>query len=415
MTLPEKEVVGIELAFYIFREFRFGNYLCNPDYPFHRVNHEAQPAMYRFLCTGAPRGVMGENMRTLTLVSTGWAMSSDRDAIRVLEQRDEHPRTLLFEDELQSDILDEKALQSAPPLLRACYRRIPVWCAQVLEAYRLRNRYDAIISWAPRLGIPFALLLKFTFSRTRHVALMSWISRPRQAQLLKLAHSHIHRLVLWSSTQKKFAIDVLRIPAGKVAFVSRRPDQHFWRPMNVGTDTICSCGLEMRDYPTLIEAMRGLEIPCHIAAGMPTRKRYTTAEMLFRKANLPAHITAGQLDFVELRDLYARSRFVVIPLLESDTDNGATAIEEAMAMGKAVICSRTSGQVDLVQEGVTGLYVPPGGPVPLRAAILHLWNNPAIAAEMGRKARCVVEQSLTLDRFVADVKKIVQDVIAERV
>ena len=34
------------------------------------------------------------------------------------------------------------------------------------------------------------------------------------------------------------------------------------------------------------------------------------------------------------------SLFVVMPLLESDTDNGITVILEAMAMGKTVICSR---------------------------------------------------------------------------
>jgi glycosyltransferase involved in cell wall biosynthesis len=340
-------------------------------------------------------------------------MSSNRANIRALEARDEHPRASLFEDELHSDILDEQALRKAPAPIRFFYTHLPIWVAQVLEAYRIRHRYDAIISWAPRLGLPFALLLKITRSRVRHVALMSWISRPRQAQLLRFSHSHIHRLVLWSSIQKKFATDVIGVPPGRIAFVKRRPNQLFWRPMNVETDTICSCGLEMRDYPTLIEALRGLDLPCHIAAGMPSSKHYETAETLFRMGTLPPNITVGQLDFVELRKLYARSRFVVIPLLESDTDNGATVIEEVMAMGKAVICSRTQGQVDLVQEGVTGLYVPPGDPAALRDAILKLWNTPELAAQMGRNARSVVEEGFTLDQFVGDMKNIVQAVIDE--
>jgi glycosyltransferase involved in cell wall biosynthesis len=146
---------------------------------------------------------------------------------------------------------------------------------------------------------------------------------------------------------------------------------------------------------------------------MPSSKHYETAETLFRMGTLPPNITVGQLDFVELRKLYARSRFVVIPLLESDTDNGATVIEEVMAMGKAVICSRTQGQVDLVQEGVTGLYVPPGDPAALRDAILKLWNTPELAAQMGRNARSVVEEGFTLDQFVGDMKNIVQAVIDE--
>jgi len=61
---------------------------------------------------------------------------------------------------------------------------------------------------------------------------------------------------------------------------------------------------------------------------------------------------------LELRDLYARSRFVVAPLVPSESDNGVTVILEAMVMGKPVVCSRTRGQVDVVQDGVTGIYVP---------------------------------------------------------
>ncbi len=93
------------------------------------------------------------------------------------------------------------------------------------------------------------------------------------------------------------------------------------------------------------------------------------------------------MPLTELRDLYARSRFVVVPLHASDTDNGVTVILEAMAMGKAVICSRTRGQVDVIQEGVTGIYVPVGDAAALRAAILSLWAEPQRAQQMGTKCK----------------------------
>src|SRR4029077_18856004 len=77
-------------------------------------------------------------------------------------------------------------------------------------------------------------------------------------------------------------------------------------------------------------------------------------------------VTIGRKTREELRDLYARSRFVVVPLCPSDTDNGVTVILEAMAMGRPVICSRTEGQVDVIREGQTGLYVPIGDVAGLR-------------------------------------------------
>jgi len=346
-------------------------------------------------------------VRTLTLVSTGLIDQPDRKTIRQLEARDEYPRTLFYEDELHSDILDERAVRKAPLPWRVVYALLPVSFAQVIEAYRLRRRYDVVISWSPRLGLLFALLLKLTRSQTRHVALMSWISAPRKAFLLKHGHSHIHRLVLWSSVQRNFAVHRLGIPEHKIALVRRRADQLFWRPMDTPTDMISSAGQEMRDFVTLVEALRPTGIRCHIATGALGRRPFATVRALERLKPLPPHITVGKMNYVELRRLYARSRFIVVPLLPSDTDNGAGLIEAAMAMGKPVICSRTQGQVDIIIPGKTGIFVSPGDPVALREAIVRLWNDPSRAQEMGREARKELELHHTLDRFVADVKAIV--------
>jgi glycosyltransferase involved in cell wall biosynthesis len=60
--------------------------------------------------------------------------------------------------------------------------------------------------------------------------------------------------------------------------------------------------------------------------------------------------------------------------------------------------------VDVVQEGVTGLFVPVGDVNALRIAVLELWRNPERAREMGRAARAYVEKHHTLEKFCRDVK-----------
>ncbi len=245
------------------------------------------------------------------------------------------------------------------------------------------------------------------------VALLSWISPFRKAFPLKLVSSHIDRIVLWSSVQQQFALNRLKIPREKVAFVCRRVDHKFWRPMKMETDMICSAGQEMRDYPTLIEAMKGLDIRCHIAGGALTEVPQKTVKAIYKYGDLPTNITVGEVTRVDLRMLYMRSRFVVVPLLHTNTDNGVTAIEEAMAMGKAVICSRTEGQVDLIKEGKTGIFVPIGDSEAMRAAILYLWNNPEVAEKMGREGRKYIATYHTLDQFVNSVKEVVDTVIQE--
>ena len=73
-------------------------------------------------------------------------------------------------------------------------------------------------------------------------------------------------------------------------------------------------------------------------------------------------------------------------------------------MGRPVICSRTKGQVDVIEDGVTGIYVPVGDPAALRQAMLDLWRDPARAKAMGERARAYVEKNHTLDKFCRDVK-----------
>ena len=89
-------------------------------------------------------------------------------------------------------------------------------------------------------------------------------------------------------------------------------------------------------------------------------------------------------------------------------DAGVTTLAEAMSMGKAVIVTRTRGQIDLIQDGTQGIYVPPKDPRALRAAIEHLIADPAEAERMGRAGRALVEQRLTLSGYVAGLAKIVR-------
>lgn len=351
-------------------------------------------------------------MRTLTLVTTGFRRP-DPSELRRMELADEYPRTLLYEEMLNCDILDERFLNQVPAYRKLLYGPLPVLCRQILEAYVQRKRYDAIISWSERHGLLFALLLKLTFTRVPHVALFSWISKPKKGLLLRFVHSHIDRIVLWSTYQRDVAVNRLRIPPSKILLSRWFVDNCFFRPMAVETDMICAVGFEMRDYPTLIEALRELDIRCHIAVG--TGREVRGQGQITAGKPLPSGVTVGKKNYQELRDLYARSRLVVVPILPaSDTDNGVTAILEAMAMGKPVICSRVKAQTDVVQDGVNGLYVPPGDPKALRDAILYLWENPEKAAELGKRGRSCVEANHTPERFYEGVKKAVEEAMILR-
>ncbi len=351
-------------------------------------------------------------MKTLTMVQGGRGKPS-RDELERREAADEWPRVTLYEKRLNSELLDERDVGRAEGLRGLLYRPLPVGVAMALEAFRRRDRYDAVVSWAEHFGLPFATLLKATGARVPHVGLFSWISSPRKAAWLKRVHSHVHRLVLWSSFQYEFAVNQIGVPPTRIVQLRWLVDQKFWRPLDVPpSDMICAAGREMRDYATLIEAIRDSRVPCYIAAnGDAARKDRWMRDL--HGLPIPPHVTFGAMPYPELRALYARSRFVVIPLYPTDTDNGVTVMTESMAMGKAVICSRVAGQRDLIRDGVNGIVVPPRDPRALRQAIEHLWDHPEVCERMGREGRKSIEAAHTLDRFVDGVHGAVEAAIRE--
>jgi glycosyltransferase involved in cell wall biosynthesis len=352
-------------------------------------------------------------MRILTLVYGGLGQPSAEEIDR-REAADEWPRVRLYEKQLQSDMLDERDIVSMRGVRGQVYHRLPIGVAQALAAFSRRHRYDALVSWGERFALPLAAMLKATGSRTPHIGLFSWVSTPKKAAAFRHLHSHIHRFVLWSSVQYEFAVNTLGIPPSRIVQLRWLVDQKFWRPMPGPTDMFCGVGREMRDYATLIEAIRDFPVPCHIAAKVDFGKTDRWMTDLRDPASLPPHITTGSRPYPELRALYARSRFVVLPLHPTDTDNGVTAMTEAMAMGKAVICSRVEGQKDVLEDGVNGIFVPPRDPRALRQAIEYLWANPDVCERMGREGRARIERFHTLDRFVDAVQQTVIDAVEER-
>ena len=354
-------------------------------------------------------------MKTLTLVLSPGQTRLDLEEVERLEAADQVPRASLFERTLNSDMLDEKFLLKAPKFWRLIYKVIPTYIAQFVEAMIVKRRYDGIISWSEHLTLPLAALLKLTRSRIPHVGICYTISEPRKARIYKRVHSHFDRMVVMNSSQLNFALNELKIPPAKIVPLHWWVDQKFWRPMDGEVDMICSSGRELRDYSTLVRAVRDLNIRCHIAAKYNPQKRDYWVEALKEVEPLPPHITIGYNESIqEVRNWYARSRFIVVPLLPVDNAIGSTVILESMAMGKAVICTRVKGEHDIILDGKTGIYVPPQDPSALREAIRYLWEHPQIAKEMGKAGRKRIEEHYTLDHWVNTVKTAVEEAIAEK-
>ena len=279
--------------------------------------------------------------------------------------------------------------------------------------YKNRHKYRVIFTDGEQIGIPFATLLKFASGGKRplHFSIGHILSVGKKMLFfdrLKI-QTHIDRFFVYATWQKQFIEERWQVPDERVVFTPFMVDADFFAPAQAGpaqetlhalvpgnVPVICAVGLEFRDYPTLMAAVKGLNVHVIIAAGSPWSKRADSTE----GQEIPANVTVQRFTQFELRDLYAMSDFLVMPLYDVNFQAGVTALLEAMAMGKAVVCSRTPGQTDVVVEGETGLYVPPEDPRALREAIQYLLDQPELRAQMGQNGRRRIEQEMSLACYV---------------
>lgn len=350
----------------------------------------------------------------ILLIKTRGRSTVERRERQLRESSGAEPRSLLFEDTLHCDVLDENTIQNTGGFRAHIYRRLPGFAAQAFEAARLSRSYDVVITWSERHSVAVAALFAILRIRTPHLAMMFWLSKPAVRWPLRLARTGIDRIVTWSSIQRSVAIEQIGFRPDDVVLVRHPVDLEFFKPVDSEREIIFSAGSTQRDFPTFADAVRGLDVPVHIAASLVVAlDGYKIITRDVRdEPGWPENCQVGPLTSVELRDAYAAAKMVVVPLLPTDIDAGVNVILEGMAMGRPVIVSQTKGQVDVVHDGETGVFVPTEDSSALRSRMESFLADPEAAEEMGRRGRAYVEQHHRLEDFIDHVRSNVLELSA---
>jgi glycosyltransferase involved in cell wall biosynthesis len=125
---------------------------------------------------------------------------------------------------------------------------------------------------------------------------------------------------------------------------------------------------EEKGVRELAEAAAGL--PLRVVGDGPLRRLFPQAQ--------------GFVSHDRLGALYGAAAVVVCP---SHREGFGVACAEAMGYGRPVVATAVGGLVDHVEDGVTGLLVPPRDPVALRAALVRLLADAGLRERLGAAAR----------------------------
>jgi glycosyltransferase involved in cell wall biosynthesis len=281
--------------------------------------------------------------------------------------------------------------------------------------WKIRKSCQAIVTDGEQVGLPLAALLTFTpGKRPLHLMIVHVISETKKTVFLDVlrVQNAIDRFITYSRWQQRFIEERWKINRNRVLWTPFMVDHEFFAPGKVvpspgARRQICAVGLERRDYETLLRAVEDIDVHVVIAAASPWAKH---AEGV-TTTKIPSNVTVRKFTQYDLRQLYADSSFLVMPLENVKFQAGVTAILEGMAMGKAVICSQVPGQTDVVVDGENGRYVPPGDPTILRTEILRLLSDSDEAARLGANGRKLIECQMNLDLYAQRLAGFLSDAV----
>jgi glycosyltransferase involved in cell wall biosynthesis len=111
----------------------------------------------------------------------------------------------------------------------------------------------------------------------------------------------------------------------------------------------------------------------------------------------------------DLERIYADVDLVV---LTSANEGSPVSVIEAMASGKPVVAARVGGVPDLVEDGVTGLLVPPENPAAVAEAIGALLADARRRQTFGQAGRKRVYPAFSAERLLDDMDRLYTELVS---
>ena len=122
---------------------------------------------------------------------------------------------------------------------------------------------------------------------------------------------------------------------------------------------------------------------------------------------------SGRVVFAGRReDVPAVTAALDVSVLPSYREAQGLSVLEAMALSRPVVASRVGGIPEMIEDGVSGLLVPPNDPSALAGAINRLLTDHPFADMMARRGHDVVHERFCVELMVGEVESIYDDVAA---
>ena len=132
-----------------------------------------------------------------------------------------------------------------------------------------------------------------------------------------------------------------------------------------------------------------------------------TLEHLIKHLNLEKHVMLAGFR----PDVLSVHKGFDIFVMSSITEGLGTSLLDAMACGKPIVATTAGGMPEVVQDGKTGILVPPRNDQAMADAIVKLLKDPALRERMGAAGLSRVNAKFSAERMVADTLQVYEGVV----
>lgn len=266
---------------------------------------------------------------------------------------------------------------------------VEIWNGLVLW-WRSRN-YEAVVTDPRPHAAIFSLLQRLPGVRKRRHLMLEclWIrpanrlARWAKSLQLRAAIGPHSRAVIYARHERDSFHECFGIPRERFVFIPYHTTLHGY-PVPTPTEPapdpyIFAGGSSERDYATLFAAVTGLEAPLVVAI----RDR-----RILEGLEIPSNVEIITTDHAGFLQKMQDAFINVVPLSGGALRSaGQQTFLNAMALGTVVIVTDDKGASDYIENWKNGVVVAPGDVAALRAAIVRLWEDRALAQQIATGAR----------------------------
>ena len=266
-----------------------------------------------------------------------------------------------------------------------------------------RTHYDLVVAWQGKNGFPYAVLRSLVGQKHPPLIILAFSLQGIVSHFLGLVRFGLRSVSRVTAITPVEVVSYRRVlslspekicysPLGWYDSVQQYKNQEMRKSdtMPQGGKFIYTFGRSYRDYGTLARAVDGTDVRVKLSG-----RAFNLAGI-----KLPHNIEpTGWLNYQELENYLFESQFCVVPLQHIPHSSGETSLLHAMSFGKAIVATRSPGTETYIEHGRTGILVEPGDAQAMRQAILDLWHNPDVAAQMGKEGRRRFEENYTMAKF----------------